>query len=538
MNPIWKLTSRWVIVLSIVALLLPLVYIEFLVLRYTNGVFTYPLDDAFIHMAIAKNLAFHHVWGASAYEFSSASSSILYPFLLAGAYKVFGLHLLIPFIINLVVAIIMLILIQKWLQQQGIRPPNQLWILVAVIYLTPLPVMVIIGMEHTIQILCSWLFIASFCEWLGAQEESKEQKKLSWLIYLYAVLVTAVRFEGVFLVVVACLFLLWRKQLWTAIFLGLVAALPIVLFGIYSLQKGSYFLPNSVLLKSSSVPLTPGSFLPFLLEGIWEKIYYEHATKSAVATEKLLLVLPLAYLFYIDTVKKVAAYRYLLIFLLLATFLHLSFASTIWFYRYEAYLIAATVLVLGTLEARATIVQKWDIITTTRKVIIVGAFFLLLPFFLRALTAFKEAPGACRNIFDQNYNMGLFLHKYYDTTIVAINDLGAVSYLTSAKNLDLWGLANIEVARSKRGNYYSEEFLDSIVRREKVKIAVVFDRLYPPGLLQKWKKIAIWHIDETVSSGDANLNFYAVDSTYAIGLKKNLQVYQPLLPSGVRAFYY
>ena len=49
--------SRYAVLsLAIAALLLPIAWIEHSVLQYTHGVMTYPLDDTFIHMAVAKNL--------------------------------------------------------------------------------------------------------------------------------------------------------------------------------------------------------------------------------------------------------------------------------------------------------------------------------------------------------------------------------------------------------------------------------------------------------------------------------------------------
>ena len=91
------------------ALVIPIVLIELNVLKFTNGIFIYPLDDTYIHMSIAKNLALHNNWGISTNEFQSASSSILYTLLLSALFKLFSVNTLIPFIINLIAGIILLI---------------------------------------------------------------------------------------------------------------------------------------------------------------------------------------------------------------------------------------------------------------------------------------------------------------------------------------------------------------------------------------------------------------------------------------------
>jgi hypothetical protein len=57
------LTSGGVLGIAIAVFILPILLIEYDVLQFTGGVFSYPVDDTFIHLAIAKNLAFHNVLG-------------------------------------------------------------------------------------------------------------------------------------------------------------------------------------------------------------------------------------------------------------------------------------------------------------------------------------------------------------------------------------------------------------------------------------------------------------------------------------------
>jgi hypothetical protein len=71
----------------------------------------YSIDDPYIHLAVAKNLVLHGVYGVTPAEFSAASSSIVWPFLLAGLMWVLGVHAWIAFALNAALAVILLVCI-------------------------------------------------------------------------------------------------------------------------------------------------------------------------------------------------------------------------------------------------------------------------------------------------------------------------------------------------------------------------------------------------------------------------------------------
>src|SRR2546426_9784746 len=56
-------------------------------LRRTDGHLVYTLDDAYIHMAIAKHFARDGVWGVTPYAFGSSTSSPLWTALVAAAFR-------------------------------------------------------------------------------------------------------------------------------------------------------------------------------------------------------------------------------------------------------------------------------------------------------------------------------------------------------------------------------------------------------------------------------------------------------------------
>ena len=56
----------------------------------TGGTLVYPLDDTYVHMAMAKHTALDGVWGVTSERFTSASSAPLWTGLLAGVYFIAG----------------------------------------------------------------------------------------------------------------------------------------------------------------------------------------------------------------------------------------------------------------------------------------------------------------------------------------------------------------------------------------------------------------------------------------------------------------
>ena len=84
------------------------------ILRLNQGFFTYILDDAYIHLALAENIA-KGTYGVNPGEFAATSSSILWPFLLTP----FARFELAPLILNLLTGICFLVVCSRIL---GLKP--------------------------------------------------------------------------------------------------------------------------------------------------------------------------------------------------------------------------------------------------------------------------------------------------------------------------------------------------------------------------------------------------------------------------------
>lgn len=536
-----------VLILALGALVLPVAAIEWYVLRHTSGTFMYPLDDTFIHMALARNLAFHGVWGMNPYAFASASSSVLYTILLAALFKIFSVQVLIPFVINALVAIGVLVIVRRWLENEGVSGAGQLVILLGLIFLTPLPILVICGMEHTLQSLFCFLFIYGFSGWLEKASRTGSWK-MPWSLFVYGMLVTFIRYEGLFVIAVAGVLLLHHRKPGAAISLGLVSALPLVVFGAYSVAKGSYFLPNSVLLKSAGAPLNISGMLHYVNSLLVDKLTIVKTDSvpvgsprpgiSLLATQRLLIILPLSFVVFWRYIRERIAYGYILGILLAVTLIHLCFAATGWLYRYEAYLIFCSTVIVGLLVwqyGRKVWLERGVAVRWMMWVVVFAAVF---PLVLRSAAAFTRTGDACVNIYQQQYQMGRFLHSYYDADVNAVNDIGAVSFQTRGANIDLWGLGNIQVARSRKSGRWNPGFLDSLCRAQGAGTAVFYEKWFNDSMRNRWTKVATWRIANNVICGDDSVSFFAIRSADAPVLKGHLQSFEKQLPAGVEVKYY
>jgi hypothetical protein len=230
---------------AVAGLVIAVIALEYSALQHTDGIISYPSDKAFVDITVARNLAFYQVWGVSKFAFQSAATSLLYPIVLAPVFFIFGQHLVIPIVVNGLAALFFLVILQKALIRRGIPSVLQVGILLFVVFMAPLPLLIVSGMSYTLQLLFSFLFLESL-----AISLEKGQKRLPASIYFFGVLVMAARYEDLVVLVLAALLLLALRRRAEALKLLLISLSPVVLFGILSLTKGSHFLPNSLFLGS------------------------------------------------------------------------------------------------------------------------------------------------------------------------------------------------------------------------------------------------------------------------------------------------
>jgi hypothetical protein len=530
-----NLPQYWVLPLSISSLFILLIILEVPMLQSSSGMMIYPFDEAYIRMAIAKNLAEHGIWGLSPHEFTSASSSILYPILLAGCFKIFGPQQIIPILINLVTAVAIIVILQKWLQRIGIIAFQQLLVLLTIIYLTPLHLMVVNGMEHTLQILFSLLFMLEICTWLASERNSPIPSRL----YIYGFLITSIRYEGAFLVLVACVALLLRRKWVHTGLLGIAAFLPIALFGIYSIAQNSYFIPNSVLVKGLPLPLDGEKISNFFKNEVINRLLYPYPTRGVLAINRLLILLPLTYWLHLSILPVERIYRQIIYFFLPIIILHLVFANVLLYYRYEAYLLAcglvAPMILMVQHGTRLLKIKR----TVARCMAAWTLIFLIYPFFARSWSAYQEYSYGCMHEYQYNYQAGKFLHKYYDDSTVVIDELGMASFLSQGKKLDVMkGIAYTDMTRAKIDDFTRLEYVRFLIKKEKSTIALIADRNYDAELIQGWTKVAAWYTSFQLPMGETELDIYAIEPSALFSLRANLKAFQATMPTEIKVQYY
>ncbi len=119
------------------------------------------------------------------------------------------------------------------------------------------------------------------------------------------------------------------------------------------------------------------------------------------------------------------------------------------------------------------------------------------------------------------------MKKYYHGERVGANDIGAINYLAEIDCLDLWGLANKEVAQMKLQGNYDNRKIYELGKARRVKIAILYDEWFARygigGVPAEWVKVGEWKIQNNIVCGSDFVSFYAVQPEEKEKLAENLK---------------
>ncbi len=141
----------WSAVATVVVVSLPM----------NRGHLVYALDDSYILMAMAKNFAHHGVWGMTPFQFTASSSAPLWTLLVAALYRVSGVHTATPLILNLLSATL-LAFVAQWILASLAPTLPKLYVflvLLCIFFFSPVLNLIFIGLEHTLHIAVTLLFV-------------------------------------------------------------------------------------------------------------------------------------------------------------------------------------------------------------------------------------------------------------------------------------------------------------------------------------------------------------------------------------------
>lgn len=494
----------------------------------SNGRLVYASDDVYIHMAISKNIMRHGVWGVTSYAFTSCASSILWPILIALTYAFFGVNEWSPLLLNLGISIVVLAVVYHGMRARGRGDLTCAAVLAILVLCAPFAAITFDGMEHMLQILIFVLFAERLISTLRSDSPAKAD---GWLLALACAL-TLIRYEGLFLAGAAAVLLASRKRWGLAAAVIAAAFLPVALMAGVSLAQGWYPIPNSVLIKSA--PFT--DIIPEAPAQILTRPFRYLTGRDYILALVLLTLLSWLLAARGEERKKIFSRLAPGAFFLMIAFAHGTLINMEWFYRHAAYLIALGVWALET----AAPPGGWDLRIPSgmaaRIAIGILALLLVSPFLGRAEGGILNTPLAARNIYEMQYQMAVFLNRYYPTGPVAANDIGAVSFYNEFPLLDLYGLASMDVARAKLGGTYDTGEIERLVRESGARVVVVYDYWFDRygGLPEGWIKVGEWHFTDCYVCGGDTVSFYAPDPAQADLLRKRLQAFESYLPVRVK----
>lgn len=493
--------------------------LEYVSMHKTGGHFCYPLDDTFIHMAVAKNIVLHGNWGITPSGFVSTSSSPLFTVVLSVFFKLFSINIIVPFIISCIGTVLLLVAMQRELNRHSsLTLLNKTACILITLLAGAIPALTLLGMEHTLQIAFTLFFVHQVATVL-----TSEKNNGIWHAAAWAALMTATRYENASFVIAAFALLAWQRKFKPAMVISLAGVLPLLLFGLYAKMHGGYFIPNSVLIKGNQ------NFAYFLNGGT--------TLLQATSSISAIIVVSMFIVFARLQAKKFDRDCWILFMLVIAGLMHSVFASFGWFYRYEAYLI-----VLGSLHLSKMALLWWQanglpgVKRQAIPIAMLAILFYSLP--VRGLNSFRNSIRAIYNIYEQQYQMGLFLKQYYKQQTVAANDVGAISYMADLHTIDMWGLGNNEVANARRNHYWTNDFLRKLVADNHTRITVMYDSWFDKDLPAQWVKVATWEMPYNYICGDIKVTFYGVTLAEADLLKKNLSAFASQLPGDVKVAYF
>ncbi|MET3535603.1 hypothetical protein [Chryseobacterium limigenitum] len=493
-----------------------------LMISKTEGNFTYILDDAYIHLAMAKNFALHGVWGMTKYSFSSSSSSPIFTFILSVLINIFGNNELIPLIFNIVISSLIIFFLNKYYTIFFDKTKHIIIAILFTLLFAVLHLQIFTGMEHSLQVFIIVVNIFYFQKWI--KSEFKDQLSSYWF-YFTILLLGLVRFESMFYFAsLAFVFFLIKrfKEAFLVLILGFV---PILVFGYFNYHQDGYFFPNSVVVKGTLFSFS-GNYIEQIKEIVLRKIIL-NVKFYQVALLPLLIGFVLIYNDYKRKLnfQKIIINNFLILAWSFTLVLQCVFGEFKGPFRYEAYLLTAfSMIVIPRLKSFfINPLSELKKEKFTGAILIVNFILLIYKFCFAHLLITQGSE----NIYEQQIQSARFLKKYYNNSNVVANDIGAICYFSDIHLLDFVGLGSTEmIPFSKKGAVMDNRFknyLTKYCKENNYQIAIAYEEWLKGQTPENWKKVAVLTIKNNVVVGQDHVFIYSIDPRIHESLKQNVK---------------
>jgi hypothetical protein len=480
------------------------------------GAFTYPLDDTYIHMAVARHLIENGTWGVNAGVSTSASSSPVWTLVLSGVAAA-GVPLdYAPMILSIAGGICIVTTADALFRDAGMPAWPRALALVMLIAIGYVPTLAVLGMEHT------WHTAMSLGFLLALRRHGAMRWRIALLVL--AAILPLVRFESLVFVGLA-IPVVWLKSRRDAMWLAAAVAGPVGAFILISMASGWLWLPNSILVKVALEMYTAGSLPSRFGEG-WSDLGEAAGFASAIVVLQFSGTLP----------ARLTREAWVV---LGATFVHASLSSAGVLSRYLGYLAAMLLVAMLSTMWAATLAtwrsRSWrsDLALALSIVIFVS---WLQPSWWRARDMFANAPVAMRNIADQQGQSARFIREFLSVPgPVMINDLGYVAYAGRRDVIDIVGLGDTAIARRRLAGPIDASVLRARAAVSGAQVALAYETWLididpEEGAPRNWIRIGTWLIDDNAVCGEAAVTVYATQPGAAEQLRDDFRRFARTLP--------
>lgn len=472
------------------------------------GVVEYPLDDPYIHLAMAEQIAAGG-YGVNPGQYGSAASSPLYPLLLV-PFAGEPAQRWMPMVWNVagLVAAAWLWGRILWRAGFGAVPLGPVLAIGGPVALN-FAGLAFTGMEHTLHLAASLAILLGLFRFY-------DKGRVGAVLVLGVTLAPLLRYEGLALALLAAGAVAVGGRLRAGAVLAALALVPLAGFTLFLVHLGLDPLPNSVNAKLH-VPqdATGGPFGYFV-------------NKFALNPEKapvwlLLGLIALAVIMLTQRGVRESPRAGLLWVALGAGLAHLVAGRYGWMDRYEVYVVVT--LTAALLVAAGPRGAPWLRGAAVLPVLAAGSLYL--PHLV------ERTIWASRSVHLQHAQTARFVKDHWKAP-VAVNDLGLVSWRNPHEVLDLWGLGNAE-AQDMRFGSPAPGWADALMAARDVRLAVIYDDLFPVGKGAGWILLGRQTFSGPIAGvSSRTVSYYVTDPDSAERAMRALRIWAGDLPPGAR----